>query len=107
MLVFAQQLYLPLVGILAANSTRRVLVGTVHGTGVSLFGLAVLYGLGYGTPDAAVLLAIGGVRIYVDVLFFAIVGAALGTAAAAVVRFPRTGPIRGLTSTTPSVPDRK
>ena len=28
---FAQQLYLPVVGILAANSTRRVLVGTVHG----------------------------------------------------------------------------
>jgi len=85
---FAQQLYLPFVGILAANATGRVLVGTAHGTGVSLLGLGVLHALGYGTPDVAGLLAIGGASVYVDVLFFAIVGAALGTAAAAVVRFP-------------------
>ena len=94
---FAQQLYLPVVGILAVNSTRRVLLGTVHGTGVSLLGLSVLRALGYGTPDVSGLLAIGGASIYVDVLFFAIVGAALGTAAAAVVTFPRNGAIRGLT----------
>jgi hypothetical protein len=104
---FAQQLYLPFVGILAANSTRRVLVGTVHGTGVSLLGLAVLHALGYGTPDASGLPAIGGASIYVDVLFFALVGAALGTAAAAVVRFPRNGPIRGLPQTPPAAPDRQ
>ena len=99
---FAQQLYLPIVGILAANSTRRVLVGTVRGTGVSLLGLAVLYALGYGTPDAAGLLATGGASVYVDVLFFALVGAALGTAAAAVVRFPRNGAIPGLTPAPPA-----
>jgi len=69
---FAQQLYLPVVGILAANSTRRVVVGTVHGTGVSLLGLGVLTALGYGTPDASGLLAIGGSSTYVDVVFFAI-----------------------------------
>ena len=102
---FAQQLYLPIVGILAANSTRRVLVGTMHGAGVSLLGLAVLHALGYETPDASGLLAIGGASIYVDVLFFALVGAALGTAAAAVVRFPRNGAIR-LTPTPPTAPDR-
>jgi hypothetical protein len=102
---FAQQLYLPLVGILAANSTRRVLLGTAHATGVSLLGLGVLHSLGYGTPDAPGLQALGGAGIYVDVLFFAIVGAALGTAAAAVARFPRNGAVRGLTPTTPAAPD--
>jgi hypothetical protein len=96
---FAQQLYLPVVGILAANTTRRVLVATVHGTGVSVLGLGVLNAMGYGTPDAS--LALGGTSIYVDVLFFAIVGAALGTAAAAVVRFPRNGAIGLLTPTKP------
>jgi len=105
LLFFAQQLYLPVVGILAANSTRRVLVGTVHGTGVSLLGLGVLHALGYGTPDASGL-AIGGASIYADVVFFAIVGAALGTAAAAAVRFPRNGAIRALTPTTTAAPDR-
>jgi hypothetical protein len=104
---FAQQLYLPVVGVLAANSTRRVLAGTVHGTGVSLLGLGVLHALGYGTPDASGLLAIGSTSIYVDIVFFAIVGAALGTAAAAAVRFPRNGAIRGLTPTTPAAPDRR
>jgi len=102
---FAQQLYLPLVGILAANSTRRVLLGTAHGIGVSLVGLGVLHALGYGTPDAPGLQALGGAGIYVDVLFFAIVGAALGTAAAAVVRFPRNGAVRGLTPANPAAPD--
>ena len=96
---FAQQLYLPIVGILAANSTRRVLVGTVHGIAVSLVGLGVLHALGYGTHDASALHAVGGGSIYVDVVFFAVVGAALGTAAAVVVRFPRNGAIRGLTRT--------
>ena len=104
---FVQQLYLPVVGILAANSTRRILGGTVHGTGVSLLGLGILHALGYGTSDASVPLAIGAGSIYVDILFFAIVGAALGTAAAAAVRFPRTGAIRGLTPTTPGAPDRQ
>jgi hypothetical protein len=103
---FAQQLYLPVVGILAANSTRRVLVGTVHGTGVSLLGLGVLHALGYGTPDVSGPLTIGGASIYVDIVFFAIVGAALGTAAAAAVRFPRNGAVQGLTPTTPAAPDR-
>jgi hypothetical protein len=104
---FAQQLYLPVVGILAATSTRRILGGSVHGTAVSLLGLGILHALGYGTPDASGLLAIGGASIYVDVLFFAIVGAALGTAAAAAVRFPKNGAIRGLTPTTPAEPDRQ
>jgi hypothetical protein len=107
MFFFAQQLYLPVVGILAAYSTRRVLMGTVHGTAVSLLGLGVIHALGYGTPDAPGLLAIGGASIYVDVVFFAIVGAALGTAAAAAVRFPRNGAIRGITPTNPAAPDRQ
>jgi hypothetical protein len=102
---FAQQLYLPVVGILAANSTRRVFMGTVHGAGVSLLGLGILHALGYSSPDASGLIAPGGASIYVDVVFFAIVGAALGTAAAAAVRFPRNGAMRGLTPT-PGAPDR-
>ena len=96
---FAQQFYLPLVGILAVNSTRRVLAGTVHGTGVSLLGLGVLHALGYGTHNASALHAVAGASIYVDIVFFAIVGAALGTAAAVVVRFPSNGAIRGLART--------
>src|SRR5205807_982918 len=40
------------------------------------------------------------VRASTWILFFAIVGAALGTAAAAVVRLPRNGAVRGLRPTT-------
>ena len=84
-----QQLYLPVVGILAAHATRRVLAGTVIGIAVSLLGFGVLYALGYGSPEATTLLASGGSGIYVQVLFFAIVGAAFGTMGAATVTFPQ------------------
>lgn len=86
---FAQQFYLPVVGILAARATRRVLAGMLIGIGVSLLGFGVLHTLGYGGRDAATLLANPGSSIYVQLLFFTIVGAALGTAGAATVSFPK------------------
>ena len=85
---FAQQFYLPVVGILAAHATRHVLAGMLIGIAVSLLGYGVLYTLGYGSPDAT-LLANPGSSIYVQLLFFTIVGAAFGTAGAATVRFPK------------------
>src|ERR1700694_2252522 len=84
----AQQFYLPVVGILAAHATRRVLAGMLIGIGVSLLGFGVLQTLGFGSPDAATLLANPGSSIYVQLLFFTIVGAAFGTAGAATVRVP-------------------
>ena len=86
---FAQQFYLPMVGILAGHATRRVLAGTLIGIGVSLVGFGVLYTLSYGSPDVMTLLANPGSSIYVQLLFFTIVGAAFGTAGAATVRFPK------------------
>jgi hypothetical protein len=86
---FAQQFYLPVVGILAAHATRHVLAGMSIGIGVSLLGFGFLYALGYGSPDATTLLANPGSSIYVQLLFFMIVGAALGTAGAATVTFPK------------------
>lgn len=104
---FAQQFYLPVLGILAGYSTRRVLAGTAHGIGASLLGLAVVHALGYGTPDSAAMIGTGGASIYVQVLFFAIVGAALGTAGALTVRFPGKGAIQGSTSPAPAAPDQQ
>jgi hypothetical protein len=103
---FVQQFYLPVVGILAAHSTRRVLPGMVLGTCVSLIGFGVLYTLGYGTPDATPLIVTGGASVYVQVLFFAIVGAALGTAGATAVSFPGNGAIRRLVPP-PAAPDQQ
>ena len=86
---FAQQFYLPVVGIVTAHATGRVLAGTAIGIGMSGLGFVVLHVLGYGSPDATVLLANGDPKIYIQILFFAIIGAAFGTAGASVGRFER------------------
>jgi hypothetical protein len=86
---FAQQFYLPVVGILSAHATRRVLPGTMIGTALSLLGFGVLQALGYGSPDATTLLANGGPSLYAQILLFAIVGAAFGTAGASIGRFEK------------------
>lgn len=75
---FAQQLYLPAVGSVAAHATRRVLTGTVVGVVVSLLGFGVLHALGYGSPDATRLMANGSPGMYIQILLFALVGAAFG-----------------------------
>jgi hypothetical protein len=76
---FAQQLYLPVVGILVAQATRRVLAGTLIGMGLSLLGFALLHGLLEGSLIAKTVLATGVASSYMQILFFALVGAALGT----------------------------
>lgn len=87
---FAQQLYLPMVGIVVARTTGRVLAGTVIGIDVSLIGFGVLHALGYGSPYATMLLATGNPGIYLEILFFTAVGAAFGTlGAVAGLRAPR------------------
>jgi hypothetical protein len=77
----------------------------VHGAGLSTW-IRHFNALGYGTADASGLIATEGASSYVNGVFFAIVGAALGTAAANAVRFPKTGAIRGLTPTKPAAQDR-
>jgi hypothetical protein len=84
LLFFAQQFYLPVVGILVAQATRRLLPGTVIGIGLSLLGLGVLHALGYGSPSATMALANGSPSMNVEILFFALVGAAFGTLGATV-----------------------
>ena len=76
---FAEQFYLPVVGILVARATRRLLAGTVLCLGLSLLGLGVLHTLGYGSVSAPMPLPNGGPSIYVEIVFFALVGAAFGT----------------------------
>jgi hypothetical protein len=91
---FAQQFYLPLLALLAARSTHRVLAGTGTGVASSLLGFAVLHALGYGVPDASTLLSTGSPGIYVQILLFAIVGAAFGTlGATTVLRLSRRPPV--------------
>ena len=82
---FAQQFYMPLLGLLAARMAHRVLAGTVTGVAASLLGFAVLHVLGYGAPDASTQLATGSPGAYVQILFFAIIGAAFGTLGATTV----------------------
>jgi hypothetical protein len=86
---FAQQFYLPVVGILAVRARGRVLAGTAIGIGMSVLGFVVLHVLGYGSSDATILLANGDPKIYIQILFFVIIGAAFGTAGASVGRFER------------------
>jgi hypothetical protein len=86
---FAQQFYLPVVGILAVRARGRVLAGTGIGIGMSVLGFVVLHVLGYGSSDATILLANGDPKIYIQILFFVIIGAAFGTAGASVGRFER------------------
>jgi hypothetical protein len=81
---FAQQFYLPVVGILAAQATHRVLAGTLIGMGLSLLGFAVLHGLVDGGTNPTMTLANAGSSVYMQVLFFSLVGAALGTLGATV-----------------------
>ena len=71
---FAQQFYLPVVGILVAQATRRLLAGTVLGLGLSLLGLGVLR-----SASAPMYLANESPSIYVEIVLFALVGAAFGT----------------------------
>ena len=80
---FAQQFYLPVVGIFVARATRRVLAGTVIGIAMSVLGFGVLHVLGYGMPNATTLLANGSPSMYLQILFFALIGAAFGTLGAA------------------------
>lgn len=82
---FAQQFYLPMIGILVARVTRRVLAGTVIGIALSLLGFGLLQVLGYGSPHATTLLANGSPSIYLEILSFALVGAAFGTLGAGVI----------------------
>ena len=94
LIFFAQQFYLPLLGLLAARLAHRVLAGTVTGIAASLVGFAVLHVLGYGAPDASTSLATGSLGMYTQILFFTIVGAAFGTlGAATVLRLSRRGPV--------------
>jgi len=93
---FAQQFYLPVVGILVARATRRLIPGTVIGIGLSLLGLGVLHALGYGTAMAPMYLANGSPIMDVEILFFALVGAAFGTLGATVgLRTSREAVVRG------------
>jgi hypothetical protein len=68
---FAQQFYLPVVGILAAQATHRLLAGTLIGIALSLLGFAVLHAHVDGPSASA--------SIYPQILFFALIGAAFGT----------------------------
>jgi hypothetical protein len=91
---FAQQIYLPLLGLVAARSAHRVLAGTGTGIAASLLGFAVLDVLGYGAPGASTQLATGSPGIHMQILFFAIVGAAFGTlGATTVLRLSRRAPV--------------
>ena len=93
---FAQQFYLPVVGILVARATRRLVVGTVIGIGLSLLGLGVLHALGYGSASGPTAFAHGSPSVYVEILFFALVGAAFGTLGATVgLRTSRDAVVRG------------
>ena len=82
---FAQQFYLPLVGMFAARSTHRVLAGTVLGVAASLVGFAVLFGLAFGGPDVTALLESGNLSTYLQILFFAVIGGAFGTLGATTI----------------------
>ena len=93
---FAQQFYLPVVGILVARATRRLLPGTVIGVGLSLLGFGVLHALGYGSPNATTVFVNGGPSLYLEILFFAVIGASLGTlGAVAGLGFSRRAVISG------------
>jgi hypothetical protein len=93
---FAQQFYLPVVGILVAQATRRLVPGTVIGIGLSLLGLGVLHALGYGSASAPMAPANGSPSMYVEILFFALVGAAFGTLGATVgLHTSREAVVRG------------
>jgi hypothetical protein len=85
LLFFAQQFYLPLLGLVAARLAHRVLAGTATGVAASLLAFAVLHMLGYGALHAPTLLATGTPVIYVQILFFAVIGAAFGTLGATTV----------------------
>ena len=82
---FAQQFYVPLLGLLAARLAHRVIAGTVTGIAASLLGFAVLHVLGYGAPGASTQLATGSPGMYTQILLFVIVGAAFGTLGATTV----------------------
>jgi hypothetical protein len=85
LLFFAQQFYLPLVGMFAARSTHRVLAGTVLGVAASVVGFAVLFVLAFGGPDVTALLQSGNLSTYLQILFFAVIGAAFGTLGATTI----------------------
>lgn len=102
-LFFAQQFFLPLVGMVAARSTRRVLAGTVLGAALSLVGFCVLFVGAFGGLDLTELvknaLVMNGTQgVYVQeqgawrlagdlrcISFFAMIGAALGTLGATTI----------------------
>lgn len=86
---FAQQLYLPLLGSLAYRATRRPWVGAWIGMAASLLGFVVLHILGYGSTGAAGQFASGNPGIYMQMLLFAVIGVAFGTAGSIVNGYGR------------------
>jgi hypothetical protein len=95
LLFFAQQFYLPLVGMFVARSTHRVLAGTVLGVTASLVGLAVVFVLAFGGRDVTALLESGNLGTYLQILLFAVIGAAFGTLGATTIVGPSRRALAG------------
>jgi hypothetical protein len=85
LLFFAQQFFLPIVGMFAARTTQRILAGTALGIAVSLIGFGVLFVLAFGGPDVTALLASGSPSVYRQILLFGVIGAAFGTLGATTI----------------------
>jgi hypothetical protein len=81
---YGQQLYLPLLGMLAYRMTRRPWVGALTGISASLLGFVVLQILGYGTTGAASSFATGSPGVFVQILLCVVIGAAFGIAGGVV-----------------------
>ncbi|MEA2662048.1 MAG: hypothetical protein QOH08_1620 [Chloroflexota bacterium] len=86
---YGQQLYLPLLGMLAYRATRRPWVAALTGITASLLGFVALHILGYGTTGAASQFATGSPGMYVQIVLCVAIGAAFGTAGSVVNAYGR------------------